>query len=424
MATTREASQVAWWREPTRDQWYAWWAAWLGWTLDAFDFTVFLLIMVPIAKEFDVPLTAVAFVLTITLWMRLVGAVAAGWLADRIGRKTPLMISIAWYSLSNFIAGFSPTLWFLLLFRALLGIGMGAEWPVGAALVMENWPQRSRGLMSGILQASGNLGFLLSSIVYGLFYNFLGWRGMLWIGILPALSIIYIRFYVKEPPVWVENRRRQRAEQREMRTPLFAIFKRGMLANTLGACWFMAAAFITYYSINSLFAAHLQNDLHLSPALIATPIAIANLLAFLASSGCGWLSDRIGRRWAMIGPALLVIPLAPFYLFSDNFAVIAVAFALQGIAGSGGMFGQVPSSLNERFPTEVRATATAFCYHQGAIWGGFCAPVLAYFATNLQTGLAIPMLIGTVFGAVNFIIALLLSRETKGKELVPDLVVA
>src|SRR5215469_14923541 len=180
MTTAATAMAVPWWKEPTRDQWYAWWAAWLGWTLDAFDFTVFLLIMVPIATEFHAPLAAVAFVLTLTLWMRLIGAVSAGWLADRIGRKTPLMISIAWYSICNFIAGFSPTLWFLLLFRALLGIGMGAEWPVGAALVMETWPQRSRGLMSGILQASGNLGYLLSSIVYGLFYHWLGWRGMLW----------------------------------------------------------------------------------------------------------------------------------------------------------------------------------------------------------------------------------------------------
>ena len=418
------AKTIPWWKEPSKDQWYAWWAAWLGWTLDAFDFTVFLLIMVPIAKEFDVPLATVAFVLTITLWMRLVGAVGAGWLADRIGRKKPLMISIAWYSLSNFIAGFSPTLWFLLLFRALLGIGMGAEWPVGAALVMETWPVRSRGFMSGILQASGNLGFLLSSIVYGLFYDYIGWRGMLWIGILPAFAIIYVRIYVKEPAVWVENRRRQRAEHREMRAPLFALFKQGMLGNTLGACWFMAAAFITYYSINSLFAAHLQTDLHLSTAMIATPIAIANLLAFLSSATCGWFSDRIGRRWAMIIPALFVIPLAPFYLFSDNIAVIAVVSALQGVAGSGGMFGQVPSSLNERFPTEVRATAAAFCYHQGAIWGGFCAPVLAYFATTWQLGLAIPMLVGTVFGAVNFIVALVLAPETKGKELVADLVVA
>ena len=245
MATVvQPAKPIPWWKEPTRDQWFAWWAAWLGWTLDAFDFTVFLLIMAPIAKEFDAPLTAVAFVLTITLWMRLIGAVAAGWLADRIGRKTPLMISIAWYSLANFIAGFSPTLLFLLVFRALLGIGMGAEWPVGAALVMESWPQRSRGLMSGMLQCSGNLGYLLSSVIYGAFYNHLGWRGMLWIGILPALSIIYIRFFVKEPAVWVENRRLQREERREMKTPLFAIFKRGMLGNTLGACWFMASGFI------------------------------------------------------------------------------------------------------------------------------------------------------------------------------------
>jgi SHS family lactate transporter-like MFS transporter len=424
MTSIETATPIPWWKEPTRDQWFAWWAAWLGWTLDAFDFTVFLLIMKPIADEFKVSLTEVAFVLTITLWMRLVGAVAAGWLADRIGRKTPLMISIAWYSLANFIAGFSPTLWFLLLFRALLGIGMGAEWPVGAALVMENWPTRSRGLMSGILQASGNLGFLLSSVIYGLFYNYLGWRGMLWIGILPALSIIYIRFFVKEPPVWLENRQRQRAEQREMRTPLLAIFRRRMLSNTLGACWFMASAFITYYSINSLFAAHLQADLGMSPALIATPIAIANLLAFIASTLCGWFSERIGRRWAMILPALFAIPLAPIYLFTGNFWVMAVAFSLQGIAGSGGMFGQVPSYLNERFPTEVRATATAFCYHQGAIWGGFCAPALAYLASLWGTGLALPMLIGTCIGAASFIVALLLGPETKGKEMVPDLVVA
>jgi MFS transporter, SHS family, lactate transporter len=415
---------LPWWREPTRDQWYAWWAAWLGWTLDAFDFTVFLLIMVPIAKEFNAPLAAVAFVLTLTLWMRLVGAVAAGWLADRIGRKTPLMISIAWYSVSNFIAGFSPSLWFLLLFRALLGIGMGAEWPVGAALVMEQWPVRSRGLMSGILQASGNLGFLLSSIIYGLFYNYLGWRGMLWIGILPALSIIYIRFFVKEPEVWLENRRLQRVQRREMKTPLLAIFKRAVIGNTLTACWFMASAFITYYSINSLFAAHLQADLRLSPAAIATPIAFANLLAFLASTCWGWLSDRVGRRWAMIIPALFAIPLAPFYLFSGSFAVIAVAFVLQGIAGSGGMFGQIPAYLNERFPTEVRATATAFAYHQGAIWGGMCAPVLAYFASSWQVGLAIPMMIGTAVGATSFIIALLVSPETRGKVIVADLAVA
>jgi hypothetical protein len=89
---------IAWWKEPTKEQWYAYLAAWAGWTLDASDFTAFLLIIAPIAKEFNVPVPEVAAVLTITLWMRLFGATASGWLADRIGRKTPLMISIAWYS--------------------------------------------------------------------------------------------------------------------------------------------------------------------------------------------------------------------------------------------------------------------------------------------------------------------------------------
>src|ERR1700740_1746613 len=109
------SSEIPWWKEPSKEQWKAYVAAWLGWTLDAFDFTIFLLIMVPIAKEFDVPLTAVTAVFTITLWLRLLGATAAGWMADRMGRKAPLMISIAWFSVCNFIAGFSPAFWFLLL---------------------------------------------------------------------------------------------------------------------------------------------------------------------------------------------------------------------------------------------------------------------------------------------------------------------
>jgi MFS transporter, SHS family, lactate transporter len=423
-AAVASANPIPWWKEPTREQWFAWWAAWLGWTLDAFDFTIFLLIMVPIAQEFHVPITEVAIVFTITLWMRLVGAVANGWLADRVGRKTPLMISIAWYSVCNFIAGFSPSFWFLLLFRALLGIGMGAEWPAGAALAMETWPVRSRGFMSGVLQGSWGIGFLLSSAAYGLLYNSIGWRGLLWIGILPALAIIYVRFFVKEPAVWVENRRLQRTQNREVRAPLFSIFKPGMLGNTLGACWWMASGFVTYYSINVLFAAHLQQDLHLSPALVATPIAIANLVNFLASAAWGWVGDRLGRRWAMILPALFAIPLAPLYLLTANFTLIVVAFVAQGVAGSGGMYGQTPAYLSERFPTEVRATASAFCYHQGAIWGGLVAPVLAYFATTWHIGFAIPMLVGTVIGAASFIVSLLLGPETKGKVLVPDLVVA
>jgi MFS transporter, SHS family, lactate transporter len=414
------AAALPWWEEPTKDQWLAWWAAWLGWTLDAFDFTVFLLIMVPIAQSFGVPLVAVTAVFAITLWLRLLGAVASGWLADRIGRKKPLMISILWYSLCNFAAGLAPSFFLLFLFRALLGIGMGAEWPAGAALAMESWPARSRGFMSGVLQGSWSIGFLLSSAAYGLLYNAIGWRGLLILGILPALAVVWIRAYVKEPDVWAQNRQLQRVQKQEFRAPLLDIFRRRLLVNTLTACLWMAASFVIYYSVYGMFATHLQKDLHLGAAMTAMPIALANLVAFFASGFWGWVADRLGRRWAMILPAAIGLCLTPFYLFTSSYAVVAGAFILQG-AFLGAIYGQNPSYLAERFPTEVRATAAGFCYHQGAIWAGFTGPLLALLAAGQPGGFAVPMLISTSGAAVVFILALLLGPETKGKVLAPQL---
>src|SRR6201986_3805993 len=238
--TAEVPGQVPWWKEPTKDQWVAWIAAWLGWTLDAFNFTIFLLIMVPISETFHVPLLEVTAFFTVTLGLRLVGAVGSGWLADRIGRKTPLMISILWYSVCNLLAGIAPSFAMLFLFRALLGIGMGAEWPAGAALAMESWPARSRGLMSGVLQGSWGLGFALSSLAYGFLYAPLaamgkgyGWRGLLILGVLPALACLWIRIYVKEPEVWAENKKLQNTTRQQATLPLFAIFKRKYLFNTL-----------------------------------------------------------------------------------------------------------------------------------------------------------------------------------------------
>jgi MFS transporter, SHS family, lactate transporter len=421
MVTSTDAvNQIPWWKEPTKDQWMAWTAAWLGWTLDAFDFTIFLLIMVPISKAFDVPLIAVTAVFTITLWLRLVGAVGSGWLADRIGRKKPLMISIIWYSLCNLAAGLSPSFLLLFFFRAALGIGMGAEWPAGAALAMESWPTRSRGFMSGVLQGSWSIGFLLSSLAYGLLYDSIGWRGLLILGVLPALAVVWIRVYVKEPKVWVENRRLQREQQKETRAPLLDIFRLRMLPNTLMACLWMASGFVVYYSVYGMFATHLQKDLQYDAALVATPIALANLVAFFASGFWGLVADRLGRRWAMIIPGTIGLFITPFYLFNTSYIVVCGAFILQG-AFLGAIYGQNPSYLSERFPTEVRATASGFCYHQGAIWAGFTGPVLALLAAGQPLGFAVPMLVATTGAAMIFVVTLLFSPETKGKILVADL---
>jgi SHS family lactate transporter-like MFS transporter len=411
---------VPWWKEPTKDQWYAYVAAWLGWTLDAFDFTIFLLIMLPISKEFGVPITEVTFVFTITLWLRLAGATASGWLADRMGRKKPLMISILWYSICNFIAGFSPTFAFLFVFRALLGIGMGAEWPAGAALAMESWPARSRGFMSGLLQGSWGIGFALSSLAYGFLYDLIGWRGLLWIGILPALAVVWIRFYVKEPPVWAENKHKQTAEKQEVKLPLFTIFKPKYLFNTLTGVVWMAAAFCVYYSIWALFSTYLQKEMQWTPLMVATPLFWANIVVLFGSLLWGAVSDKYGRRTAIAAPAIIAIFVTPLYLYTQNPTIVILAFILQGMFG-GSIYGQNPSYLTERFPTEVRATAAGFVYHQGAIWGGLVAPVISYYAVERGMGFAMPMMIATMVSLVVVVISILLSPETKGKQFTADI---
>jgi SHS family lactate transporter-like MFS transporter len=412
---------IAWWREPTKEQWLAWIAAWLGWMLDAFDFTIFLLIMAAIAKEFGVSVTAVAAVLTLTLWLRLVGAIGAGWLADRIGRKTPLMLAIVWFSACNFIAGFSPSFVFLFVVRAILGIGMGAEWPAGASLAMESWPARSRGLMGGLLQGTWGLGFALSSVAYWLLFDTIGWRGLLWLAIVPApIVCAYIHWFVKEPAVWVENRKQQREQNREVRAPLVILFRPGLLANTLIGCWWSAGVVTVYYAVNGLFATWLQSDLKLSGAVVATPILLSNIGLLIDGAFWGWVADAIGWRGSIMIQAAITCVVAPAYLLTNDLTWIAVGFIVQGMFGAA-LPCQSPSYLTERFPTEVRSTAAGFCYHVGSVFAGFVPLVISYFAVEWQMGFAVPMLIGTVAGAVSVIVSLLLSPETKGKVFVADL---
>jgi MFS transporter, SHS family, lactate transporter len=413
---------IAWWREPTKDQWFSWMAAWLGWMLDAFDYTIFLFIMVPIAQEFGVSVTAVAAVLTFTIWLRLVGAVTFGWIGDRIGRKAPLMLSILWYSACNFIAGFSPTFTFLFVVRALLGVGMGAEWSAGATLAMESWPARSRGFMGGVLQASWNLGFALASLAYWLLFDLIGWRGLLWIGILPALVCVYIRFYVKEPAVWTENRKQQREQKQEVRAPILAIFKPALLADTLIAWWWVAGTLVTYYSVYYLFPTWMQSDFKLTAAAIATSTMLSNLVG-LACVSFAWIADHIGRRSALIIQATIACIVAPAYLLTSDLSWIIIGFVIQGIFG-GGLPTLTPAYLTERFPTEVRTTAIGFCFQAGAVAASLVPPAISYFAVERHMGFALPMLVGTWLGSASVIIAVLMSPETKGKVFVPELMKA
>lgn len=410
---------MSWWKEPTKDQWLAWSAGLFGWALDGFDFTIFIFVMVAIAKEFGVSVTVLAGVLTVTLWLRFIGAIGAGWLADRIGRRTPLMLAILWLSLCNFAAGFSPNFTFLFIVRAALGIGMGAEWPAGASLAMESWPARSRGLMGSVVQGGFPIGFALASVTYGLLFDAIGWRGLFWVAALPSIPFMCLLWFVKEPPVWLENRRRQREAGIRVNAPLLDLFKPGLRMNTLTACWWVAGTATCYYSVFGLFATWLQTEFRISATVIATPVLLANVASFASCWVWGALADRIGRRGTCVIVTLIGCIVAPCYLLTRDINWIIAGFIAQG-AFAGSIVALATPYLTERFPTGVRSTATGFCYHTGIVFGAFVPAGISWLAVEWHMGFALPLLIATWFGSANVLASLVFSPETKGKVFVPD----
>jgi MFS transporter, SHS family, lactate transporter len=199
--TVRIAALSGW----TSEQKHVVAASFLGYTLDAFDFVLLLFVLKDIALEFKTEITDVTFAILLTLAMRPIGAYLFGRAADRWGRRPTLMVDVLCYSIIEFASGFSPNLTALLILRAIFGIAMGGEWGVGASLTMESIPPHARGFVSGLLQSGYPTGYLLASIVYGLLFQYIGWRGMFMVGVIPALLVFYIRRSVPESPGWTRT---------------------------------------------------------------------------------------------------------------------------------------------------------------------------------------------------------------------------
>src|SRR4029079_17587429 len=191
-------------------------ACFLGWALDAFDFFLLTFVIVPMAGDFGKSIAELTYAITLTLAMRPLGAFIFGLLGDRFGRRIPLMIDIIFYSLMELLTAFSPNYTWLLIFRALYGIGMGGEWGLGASLAMETLPTAARGLFSGILQQGYAFGYLLAAVVYWIVFPFFGWRGLFIAGALPALLVIFIRARVPESPVWHRDQQRTKRGKRDI----------------------------------------------------------------------------------------------------------------------------------------------------------------------------------------------------------------
>jgi SHS family lactate transporter-like MFS transporter len=372
-------------------------AGFLGWTLDAFDFFVVVMTLTAIAREFHRTDVEIALSITLTLAFRPVGAFVFGLLADRYGRRLPLMLDLVFYSVVEVLSGLAPSYTWFLVLRALFGIGMGGEWGVGASLVMEKVPPRLRGVFSGLLQQGYAAGYLLAALCYFVVYPRWGWRPMFFIGGLPALLALFVRFRVKESEVW------QRTRHKTWGDLGAAIAKNGKLFLYLVAL--MAMMNFVSHGTQDLYPTFLQRDWGFTPQRRAALTALSMVGALTGGILCGLYSDRLGRRRTIVlalGGAFLMIPL---WAFAPSLPLLVVgAFLMQFMVQ--GAWGVIPAHITELSPDSVRGFLPGFAYQCGVLIAGTVAWIEAAFAAHLTYAWAMAVTAGTVFALCALVAAL------------------
>ena len=380
-------------------------AGFLGWTLDAFDFFVLVFVIPTIAKEFHRSVADVAFTITATLMTRPLGALLFGWMADRWGRRLPLMIDVIFYSVVEVLSGLAPNYTTFLVLRALYGIGMGGEWGVGASLAMEAVPARWRGTLSGLLQEGYSLGYLLAAAAYFFIFPHFGWRAMFIAGGLPALLTLYIRTKVPESPAWERVRPNTRKILRTVRAnlPLFIYLVVLMtMMNLMG------------HATQDMYPTFLQRERGFDPRAVATIAVIYSFGALLGGVAVGWLSDRVGRRRAMAGATIVAVLAVPLWVFPHSLGWLTVgAFAMQFMVQ--GAWGVIPAHLSELSPPEARGLFTGLAYQLGVMFAANAAFVEALMAKRMSYAAALATVASIALVGAAVVIGL--GKERKGFDL-------
>jgi SHS family lactate transporter-like MFS transporter len=400
-------SLLSHWNSFNRQQRNAFVASFLGWTLDAFDFFLMVFVLRAVAAEFHTNVKAVSVAITLTLAMRPLGALVFGMLGDRYGRRQILMIDILLFSILELASAFAPTLVALLILRAAFGFAMGGEWGLGASLTMETIPAKSRGIASGILQEGYACGFLLASIVYGLLFDRIGWRGMFMVGVLPALLVLYIRRNVEESPAWHRMRSQPRRSLGEI--------LRGHGGLFLYVVVLMTAFNFFSHGTQDLYPTFLQAQRKLSTHAVSMIAIIANIGAIIGGIIFGTLSQRIGRRRAIIAATLLALPIIPLWSFSTSIALIALGAFLMQISVQGA-WGVIPVHLNELSPDEVRGTFPGFAYQLGNLFASANATLQAGFAQDHGGNYALALATVAAIAAVAIALLTSVGREAHNVE--------
>lgn len=403
----------AWFRELSDQERRAFYAAAGGWAMDAMDYMVFTFVIATLIKIWGINAGQAGLLGTVTLLVSAFGGWIAGMLADRYGRVRVLQISILWFALFTFLNGFAQNFGMLFATRALQGLGFGGEWAVGSVLMGEIVRAQHRGKAVGTVQSTWAIGWGLAAVIYAIVFSFLpeeyAWRAMFWVGILPALLVVYIRRHVSEPPVFIDTKERAAAN----RAGVWEIFSPDLLRTTLLTSLLAVGAQGGYYAITTWLPTYLKTVHHLSVLNTGGYLAVIIVGSFIGYLVSAYLNDVIGRR-------------LNFLLFAVGSALISVVYTLVPITDAqmlvlgfplgffaSGIFSGMGAFLTELFPSRVRATGQGFAYNFGRGIGALFPTLVGYLSATMSLGAAIGTFAGAAYALV--IVAALLLPETKGR---------
>jgi SHS family lactate transporter-like MFS transporter len=387
--------------------------------MDSLDYFILILCAPAIAAEFHTRPSAVMGAVFLTLAFRPVGAVLFGVLADRYGRRPVLMVNILSFSVIELACGFAPSLGALLVLRAVFGLAMGGEWGVGAALVFETLPSEGRGGFSGILQEGYALGSILAAAIYALFFHAIGWRGLFILGATPALLVFYVQARVAESPVWLEGKRKRLALAvggvRPSRLSTDWASLRAFLPTFLFLVLLMTAFMSFSHGTQDVYPTFLATQARLTPQIVGL---IGVLYGFGSIAGgivFGALSEKWGRKRAIVTAALLAIPVIPLYAYGHSALTLGIGAVLMQFMVQGA-WGVVPAYLTELSPAPVRATAPGLAYQLGGLitsWNGKAQALAAEHTGNYPAVLAITVIVV----ALTLAGLALMGHEAKGRRM-------
>jgi SHS family lactate transporter-like MFS transporter len=391
-------------------------AAFLGWTLDSLDFFLLIFCVKAIAGEFHTQPSAVLGAVFMTQAFRPVGALVFGMLADRYGRRPVLMFNILSFSVIELACAFAPSLSALLVLRALFGIAMGGEWGVGAALVFETLPKEGRGAFSGILQEGYALGSILASAAFALLFQRIGWRGLFIVGAMPAVLVFYVQARVTESPVWLAGARKRAARSATgLAAPIVPPNLIAFLPTFLFLILLMTAFMSFSHGTQDVYPTFLAVQAKLSPAAIGIIGILYGIGSIAGGFVFGVLSEKWGRKRAIVTAALLSIPVIPLYAYGHSALTLGVGAVLMQFMVQGA-WGVVPAYLTELSPAPVRATAPGLAYQLGGLitsWNGKGQALAAERWGNYPAVLAITVVVVALCLAG----LALMGREAKGQEM-------